>query len=148
METAHFSQNFQRLFLWSLQFLGVPPILLITAICLVGVVVAFVRQQPFQQRLWRPSYWLIFSQMLFFPAMDAVGVLFPAVSTVRPHPKENVLGHRLLDALFYLSLAMSAFWVWRMRGLRWFAASLLLLQQVLLIGAGFVAGMSVSGDWL
>jgi len=86
--------------------------------------------------------------MLFFPAKVAVGVLFPAVSAVRPHLKENVFGHRLLDALFYLSLAMSAFWVWRMRGLRWFAASLLLLQQVVLIGAGFVAGMSVSGDWL
>lgn len=96
---------------------------------------------------WRTSYWLIFTQMLFFPAMVAVGVLFPAMS-VRPDLKENVIGHRLLDGLFYLSLATSAFWVWRMRGLRWVAASLLLLQQVLLIAARFVAGMSVSGDWL
>jgi hypothetical protein len=47
-----------------------------------------------------------------------VAVLFPAASTVRPHLKENVMGHRLLDGLFYLSLATSAFWVWRMRGLR------------------------------
>jgi hypothetical protein len=147
MNASHLSENFQRLFLWSLQFLGVPPVLLLAAVCFVGVVVAFVRQQPFRRQLWRTSYWLIFTQMLFSPAMVAVGVLFPAVG-VRPDLKENVMGHRLLDGLFYLSLATSAFWVWRMRGLRWVAASLLLLQQVMLIGAGFVAGMSVSGDWL
>jgi hypothetical protein len=75
-------------------------------------------------------------------------VLFPAASSVRPDLKQNVMGHRLLDGLFYLSVATSAFWVWRMRGLRWLAVSLLVLQQVILIGAGFVAGMSVSGDWL
>jgi len=148
MNTAQFSENFHRWFIWSVQFLGVPPILLMAAVCLVGVAVAFVRQQPFKRQLWRTSHWLIFTQLLFFPAMVAVGVLFPAVSSVRPNLKENVMGHRLLDGLFYLSLATSAFWVWRMRGLRWLAASLLLLQQVILIGAGFVAGMSVSGDWL
>jgi len=148
MNTAQFSENFYRLFVWSVQFLGVPPILLMATVCLVGVSVAFVWQQPFKRQLWRTSHWLIFTQLLFFPAMVAVGVLFPAVSSVRPNLKENVMGHRLLDGLFYLSLATSAFWVWRMRGLRWLAASLLLLQQVILIGAGFVAGMSVSGDWL
>jgi hypothetical protein len=35
-----------------------------------------------------------------------------------------------------------------MKGLRWLSASLLVLQQVMLIGAGLVAGMSASGDWL
>jgi hypothetical protein len=148
MNTAHFSENFQRLFLWSVQFLGVPPVLLMTAVCIVVVAVAFVRQQPFKRQLWRTWHWLIFTQLLFFPAVVAVGVLFPAVSSVRPDLRENVMGHRLLDGLFYLSLATGAFWVWRMRGLRWLAASLLLVQQVILIGAGFVAGMSVSGDWL
>src|SRR5581483_5215920 len=148
MNTAHFPENFQRLFLWSLEFLGVPQVFLIAIICLTGVVVAVLRQQPFQRQLWQASYWLIFTQMLFFPAMVAIGVLFPAVNTVRPHLEGNVVGSRLLDALFYLSLVMGAFWVWRMRGLRWLAASLVVLQEVLLIGAGLVAGMSVSGDWL
>jgi hypothetical protein len=147
MNTAHFSENFQRLFLWSVQFLGVPPVLLMTAVCIVGVVVAFARQQPFRTRLWRPWYWLIFTQLLFFPATVAVGVLFPALSSW-PHPKENVMGHRLLDGLFYFSLVTSTFWLWRMRGLRWVSTSLLVLQQLILIGAGFVAGMSVSGEWL
>jgi hypothetical protein len=147
MNTAHFSENFDRLFLGSAQFLGVPPVLLMASICLIGVIVAFVLQQPFQRQLWRPSYWLIFTQLLFFPASVLVGVLFPAVSGP-PYPKENVMGKRLLDGVFYLSLATSAFWLWRMKGLRWLSASLLVLQQVILFGAGFVAGMSVSGDWL
>ena len=147
MNTAHFSENFQQFLLWSLQFLGFPPVLGIIGICLVAVVVAYAHQQPFRRHLWQPSYWLIFTQLLFFPAIIAVSVLFPAES-VRPHTAENVTGHRLLDGLFYLSLATSIFWVWRMKGLRWLAATLLLLQQILTIGAGFVAGMSVSGDWL
>jgi len=147
MNTAHFSQDYQRLLLWSIQFLGVPPVLLMTGVCIVGVVVSFARQQPFRTRLWRPWYWLIFTQMLFFPAIVAVGVLFPAVSGW-PHPHGNVTGERLLDGLFCFSLATSAFWLWRMKGLRWLSASLLVLQQVLLVGAGLVAGMSVSGDWL
>jgi len=75
--------------------------------------------------------------LLLFPVVVAVGVLFPAVSSVRPDLKENVMDHRLLDGLFYLSLATSAFWVWRMRGRHSLATSLLLLQQVILIGAGF-----------
>jgi hypothetical protein len=148
MNTAHFWQDFQLLFVWSLEFLALPPALLLAGICAISAAVAFVRKHPLHTGLWRPSYWLIFTQLLFFPAMVAVGVLFPAVSSVRPHLKENVMGHRLLDGLFYLSLATSAFWVWRMRGVRWLAVSLLLLQQVILSGAGFVTGMSVRGDWL
>jgi hypothetical protein len=78
MNTAHFSQNFHRLFLWSLEFLGVPPVLLIAGISIVSVVVAFMRQQTIRTRLWRTWHWLIFTQLLFFPAMVAIGVLFPA----------------------------------------------------------------------
>jgi hypothetical protein len=147
MNTAHFFQDFCRLFVWSLQFLIVPPVFVAASICVVGVVVAFVQQQPFRTRLWRTSYWLIFTQLLYFPAMVAVGVWFPAVNG-RPDLQGNVAGERLLDGLFYFSLATSGLWLWRMKGLCWLSASLLLLQQVMLVGAGFVAGMSVSGDWL
>jgi hypothetical protein len=109
--------------------------------------VAFVRQQPFRTRLWRTWHWLIFTQLLFFPAMVAIGVLFPAPDGPI-HSPGNRMGEWLLDGLFYLSLATSAFWWWRMKGLRWLATSLLVLQHVMLTGAGLVAGMSVSGDWL
>jgi hypothetical protein len=116
MDTAHFSQNFHRLFLWSVEFLTVPPALLMTSICIVCVIAAFVRQHPIRTGLWRTWHWLIFTQLLFFPAMVAIGVLFPAPNGP-PHSQGNRMGEWLLDGLFYLSLATSAFWWWRMRGL-------------------------------
>lgn len=147
MNTANFSQDFQRLLLWSLEALALPPVLLIAGLSLVSASSAFVRKQPFRSRLWRTSYWLIFTQLLFFPAIVAVGVLFPPLNGW-PQPKENPVGRRLLDTLFYLSFTMSGFWLWRMKGLRWLSASLLVLQEVTLLAAGFIAGMSVSGDWI
>ena len=66
-----------------------------------------------------------------------------------PSPEAKPDGGSIFsDGLFYLSLVTSAFWLWRMKGLRWRSASLLVLQQVVLVAAGFIAGMSVSGDWL
>jgi hypothetical protein len=124
MNTAHFSEGFQALFLASFRALTIPPVMLLEAICFVSVVSAFVRQQPFRSGKWRSSYWLIFTQLLFFPAIVAIGVLFPAVSGW-PYPKENPMGKRLLDALFYLSLATSALWLYRMKRLRRLSASLL-----------------------
>ena len=35
-----------------------------------------------------------------------------------------------------------------MKGFRWFAASLMALVEVITFAAIFVAGMSISGDWL
>jgi len=118
--------------------------LLAISICVVGVIVSFIREQPFRRGLWRRWHWLIFSQMLFFPALVAVGVLLSAPSGP-PHSQVNLLGERVLDGLFYLSLATGIFWRWRMKGMQWLVTSLLLVQQVILVGAGIVA---VSGDWL
>jgi hypothetical protein len=35
-----------------------------------------------------------------------------------------------------------------MKGLRWFAVSVVALLEIILMGAFFVAGMAVTGDWL
>jgi hypothetical protein len=48
----------------------------------------------------------------------------------------------------YLSILLGGFWVYRMKGTRWFAFSLVAVLEVILLGAFFVAGMAVSGDWL
>jgi hypothetical protein len=147
MNTAHFWQNFDRLFVWSLESLALPPVMLLETVCIVSTVSALVRQRPFRTGAWRFSYWLMFTQLLFFPLIVAVGALFPAISGW-PHPKANPIGNHLLDILFFLSLATCAFWVYRMKGLRWLSASLLAVQEVALLGAGFIAGMSVGGDWI
>jgi hypothetical protein len=90
---------------------------------------------------------LVFTQLLFFPAIIAVGVFYPS-ATSWPNPQPNRIGDLWLNVLFCGSVGMGAFWIYKMKGLRWFAASLVVLLQVILTGAGFIAGMSVSGEWL
>jgi hypothetical protein len=147
MGAAQFWQSFQQLSLWSFEALLLPPILLAMTICTLSLALAFGRQLPFRREVWRASYWLVFTQLLFFPAMITVGVLLPA-GGVMPKPVPNMIGRWCLEALSYLSLALGCLWVYRMKRLRWFAVSLIAVQEILILCAGFMAGMSVSGDWL
>ena len=62
--------------------------------------------------------------------------------------RPNPAGETYLDVALYGSLASCAFWIWRMKGFRWSAAMLMAMLEVPVFGALFVAGMSVSGDWL
>jgi hypothetical protein len=130
----------------SLQVLMFPQIMALLLFFVLGLVITIMRYHPLSSEKWHGRYWLVFTQLLFFPATVAVGVLFPA--STPPNPHANVIGERWLDALWYGSLATSCFWVFRMKGLRWFAASLVGLLEVFVLSAGFVAGMTVSGDWL
>jgi hypothetical protein len=82
-----------------------------------------------------------------FPCIISVGVLYPS-ATSWPNPKPNGIGDLWLNVLFCGSVGMGAFWIYKMKGLRLFAASVVVLLQVILIRAGFIAGMSVSGEWL
>jgi hypothetical protein len=127
--------------------LSLPPALAALVICASGLVLAFGWQLPFRREVWRHSYWLVLTQILFFPATIAIGVLFHA-SGGGPHHEPNQTGRWLLDGLRYLSLGLGCVWVYRMKGLRWFAVSLVALQELVVLCAGFIAGMSVSGDWL
>jgi hypothetical protein len=147
MDTAHFWESFKRLAGWSLEALGLPPVLLLTAVFGLILIAAVMHDKPFRKGACRRSNWLVLTQLVFFPLTVAVGALFPA-SGAGPYAKPNVWGGRLLDASFYLSLASACFWVYRMKGLRWFAIGLIALQEVFVLCAGFVAGMSVSGSWL
>src|SRR6266702_4429575 len=76
----------------------------------------------------------------------SIGVLFPASSPSFFHANSRAsIAYGLLG---WLSLALAAFWVYRMKGFRWFAFSVVAVLQIILMGAFFVAGMAVSGDWL
>jgi hypothetical protein len=145
--TGEFWQLFERFSLWTIEVLRHPRILTVLLITLSSLALAFAREWPFEAGVWPRHYWLIFTQLIFFPAMIAVGVVFPAFGTW-PQPKPNVVGRILLDGLFDLSLAFAVFWVYRMKRLRWLAASLIAVQQLVVFCASFVAGMRVRGDWL
>ncbi len=123
--------------------------------CLLFTIAAIVfvrkglKQRPFRTGLWKPRHWLILRHLLFFPAAIAVGVLFanPLTGHGPAHPA-NRFAVLCLNTLGYGSLASCAFWIWRMKGFRWFAAGLMILMELPMGGAVFVAGMSVTGDWI
>jgi hypothetical protein len=53
----------------------------------------------------------------------------PQANPTLPHSASQI-GETWLPIVTYGSVASCVFWVWRMRGFRWFAASLMLLLEV------------------
>lgn len=149
MTLSHFAERFWTYSVWSLEFLFViPPILIILLLAIVSLAVACQKQRPFQNPLWNNSYWLVLTQLLFFPIVISIGVLYPAGGPSFLRSSPHSLANSTCDFLGWLSLAMAGFWVYRMKGFRWFAVSLVTVLEMILFGAFFVAGMAVSGDWL
>jgi hypothetical protein len=144
-----FMSTFVRFSQWALEAVLIPPVLAVLVLTLLSLTLATMKQRPFKKELWKPRYWLVLAHFLFFPAVIAVGVIWanPVTNPLVPHHAVET-GRRCLDLLWYASLASCAWWVWQMRGLRWFAASLVLLAEVLVFNALFISGMSVAGDWL
>jgi hypothetical protein len=107
-----------------------PSLLLMLLGAVSSLVLSVVQQRPLTSPNWRSYYWLAGTQSFFFPAIVSVS-----------------LSGRLNRAAILLCFAAAAgtFWIYRMKGLRWFACSLIALQDVLLLGAFFIAVMSVTG---
>ncbi len=131
--------------LWALDFLLLPPLAApIMGLAAISAMCAAWKQRPFRSR----SHWAILTHLLFFPAAIAVGV-FLAASTAEGRTRmPNRYGTISAEVLLYASFVSCAFWIWKLKGFRWFAVSLVALMELPIIGALFVAGMSVTGDWL
>jgi hypothetical protein len=130
---------------WSLEFLYAPPFAYVTLVISLSFIASVVRQRPFHATNWKQNYSLVMLQFLFFPSTLIVASI-GAVPLPRLSP--NYWGLRALDVFAIGSLVVGAYWTWRMKGLRWFAVSLTLLQLWVLAGAQFIGGMALSGDWL
>ena len=149
MNTSHFWSQLNWMFIEGLGILALPKVRLIFIVLVIVLFVSLAWQRPLDRKVWKRYYSLVFGQMFFYPAIIAIGVLYRASSSPTLHlAKVNPFVDSTLDVLFGLSLVSGLFWICRMRGLRWVAFCLVLLQQVLLFGAFFIAGMSVTGDWL
>ena len=125
----------------------VPRVLVLVVLTMISLTLAAIKQRPFERELWKPYHWLVLTHLFFFPAVIAAGVIWtnPVTNpTIPTTPLKQEDGSYLL---WYASLASCAWWVWRMRGFRWFATSLMLAEVPVFCGL-FVAGMSVAGDWL
>ncbi len=128
------------------EFIIFPPFLICSTVFGIIIAGACIKQHPFKVQLWRRAYWLVFTQLLFYPAVICVAVLGGV--NFRPPPQSNSVASLYSEILFWASLGLAAFWIWRMKGLRFLAFGLIALQQMLLLGAFLVADMAISGRWL
>src|SRR5690348_3966 len=132
----------------SLGFLYAWPMLLVTLILLTNFCASIIFTEPFRPKLWRREYWLIFLSLLFIPITSAIGTAGwrgPGW-LVRPEPNEIYIWAN--NGVGVISAGLCFFWVHRMKGLRWFALSFSLIQLWMLLGAGLMTGMAITGDWL
>ena len=145
---ADFWLTFWTYLCWSLEFLYTPPFAYGTLLLVLNFIASVIRQRPFSKPILKKSCSIVVLQFLFFPATLALAVL-GRVDWQQPHfPGPNYWGLRVEDLFDLSSLILGGYWVWRMKGLRWFAVSLVILQLWLLEAAGFIAGMSLTGTWL
>jgi hypothetical protein len=133
---------------WALEAMLIPPVLVVVVLAMRSLILAATKQEPFRRGLWKRYHWLVLTHLLFFPAAIASGIIWANPITNRTIPHQGIdAGQRWLDSLMYASFASCIWWIWRMRGFRWFAVSLMLLARVPVFCALFISGMSVSG-WL
>jgi hypothetical protein len=92
----------------------------------------------------RPITSFLFPLLLFvaFPLTFAIAILFPAPAANDP----NRIGVWLLNGLEFLSVAFAIYCIYRSKGIRLFAAALVIAELWVIFVAGLVAGVAMSGD--
>lgn len=148
MNTHLFWVHFRWLLIQSLSIMQLPIVRWIVALFVICSIVSLIWQRPFEAEHWKRSYWLVFTQSLVLISVIAVGVLFRATTNHPLRPIVNPVGDQAVNVLFFVSLALGFFLVYRTKGCRWLAFCLVSLQELFVLSALFIAGMSVTGDWL
>jgi hypothetical protein len=135
---------------WALESVIFPPCFLLFGGGLFGLVFAGWKQRHSIVAFWKPHHWLFLTHSLFFVLAILLGVLGekPLSGEMRPEYLPQSYAEVGVQAIMWWSFASCAFWIWRMKGFRVFAASMMLLLEVPVLGAIFVAGMSITGDWV
>jgi hypothetical protein len=105
-------------------------------------------QRPFSRDRWKSEYWLVFAGYLLTPATLAIAVIVAVHPKTGPRPMPNTSAVWASHPLFVASLFLDAYWVYRMKGPRRFAVAVRLIALGTMLGAGFISGMALSGDWL
>jgi hypothetical protein len=82
-----------------------------------------------------------------------VTLLIIILGTVMAHPSTSQSQapswpSYLVDAFLLIQLLVSIWVVWLMKGYRWFSVFTVGLEQWFGLACAFIAGMSVTGDWL
>ena len=142
-----FVPAFVRYVIWGFEVLVLPPYCYAAIGIVVSLVAAIIKQKPFSSsEVRRDTLRIVAAQLLIFIVTGSIAVAGYVDWTNYHGANERAL--HLETALGAVSVVLSIYWVIRIKGYRWYAASLSLLQLLVLAGANFVAGMSLTGTWL
>jgi len=86
--------------------------------------------------------------LLFVPITITIGETGWIDPSVSPRPTPSAFFLWANNGLLVASVVLAVFWTYRMKGLRWFAFALALIQLWMMFWAGLVAGMAITGEWL
>ena len=121
---------------------------LVTLCLFANLGTASIQTWRFHRVRWKKEYWFVFINLLFVPVVIAIGVLGRIDPSPVSRPQPNTVLVWANNGFFGISLLLGIYWVYRMKGLRWFAVALMMLQLWIIFFAGFIAGMALTGDWL
>jgi hypothetical protein len=113
----------------------------------VAALVAFLFWRRQIMSRWHRAYWLVFTQALFIPLTIGIGLLFPAHGAADGW-HSNPIGEHLVDAFTVIPLVTGCYWIYRLKGVRWLAVILVVMQEFFLYLTLMIAGLSVSGEWI
>ena len=118
----------------------------VTLILAVGCLVTAVVKSPFRPFQFRARHSLILAPLL-------VSLLILVWGAVMEHPSDSqslapTWPSYVVLALVVAQLLTGIYVVCVMKGNRWFSAFAVALEQWFGLACAFVAGMSVTGDWL
>jgi len=135
---------------WALEFVVLPPCFLLFGAGAVGMVWEGWKQRHSIVAFWKPHHWLFLTHWLLFILAILLGVMGeePHAGMMRAGYLPQSYAEAGNQAILWCSFASCAFWIWRMKGFRSFAGSLMVLVEVPVLGAIFLAGMLITGDSL
>ncbi len=146
MYSSQIWQYFQLMFIPLFWVVQIPYIGWGFLLIIIVVGTLFWWHKPYQKGLWKQQYWLVLTQLLFYPAVMAAGWLFqlePPYYLL--NSKRQTTGFWITDSLFFISLALSIFWVWRIKGFRWYIFFFMTTLQFLLCSAWLFTCFEITG---
>jgi hypothetical protein len=79
MSVAQFADRFWNFSVWSFGFLlHIPTFLAIFILALLSLMLAYLKQRPFQNGLWKTFALICSDSVTVFPVVISLGVLYPA----------------------------------------------------------------------
>src|ERR1700749_2317423 len=132
--------------LQALQFLVIKPFVYVSFALFLGVNISTIASFYSREGRSRPLRAYLFPLLLLiaFPITIAIGIAFAAHSLGHP----NHIGGWLLNGVDLVAFLFAIYCVYRCKGIRWFAVTVVAAELWIILAAGFIAGMSVAGDWL